>query len=176
MSELGNIVIKNIKSNEEFEELCSILANGLRNNAKGHKFFTERQMTEDVGTPSLEEVKFFVWDGVTNIKSPLEPIYLNTIDNSSDGFNSEPSSKILSTDIQEEVRDMFDDFLYRTRTQDVKTLDEQGELIVNVIDDFVDLLDDRDWTIPDDSLEELCEYIEMSVMNEVVEIHGELKE
>ena len=176
-----NIVIKNIKSDEEFEELCSILATGLKNNIKGNKFFTERQLTEDVDTPSLEELKFFVVGDGENIDDFIDanaerPLHLSTIDNFTDGFNLVPPSKIVSTEIQEEVRDMLDDFIYRTRTQDVKTLDEQDELISSVIDDFVDLLDDRDWTIPDDSLEELREHIQMCVMNEVVEIHGELTE
>ena len=85
------------------------------------------------------------------------------------------NEKTKTVQIQDEVRTMLDDFIYRTRTQDVKTLDEQDALISSVIDDFVALLVDGGWYVPNESLEELEEHIEMCVMNEVTEIVGELE-
>ena len=75
-----SVVIKNITSDEQFEELCNQLAVGLKNNLEEHKYSTEMEFDEDV--PLLDELKFYVTqeneDRKTSafIESNLEPMHL----------------------------------------------------------------------------------------------------
>ena len=81
-----NVVIKNISSDEQFEELCSMLAVGLKNNLREHAYSNEMQSDEDV--PLLDELKFFVTQENEDRKTSavilkntyLEPIHLVSYD------------------------------------------------------------------------------------------------